>query len=353
MKRSGNGHRPPVRPLRRARRDGRAEVFPSRREELAARRAELRQRAKRRRRRLAAAALAVLLLVGGVIGGGYLLYQGSSASPTTTATAAATWSSRSRRARPAPRSAGSCSPRAWSRASRRSPGGPRRGPHPLCAARLLPAARAVSGRPRWPAARSRRPGRPAGDPRRRAARRHQRPRRHECPGVLTPDLGPTLRAARRARRCVTVDELRAAMSTPTRRSWACRVGAEDVAEADPRRRLEGLLVPGALRRAARRAGVDVLRGLLATSATRLEAPACSPGRRDRLHPLRGADHVSLVEKEAHHPGHAQGRQGDLQPARRRAAARAGLHGQLPAGPAGAAHHRRTTGPGRGPTTATW
>jgi len=53
----------------------RAEVFPSRQEELATRRAELRQRAKRRRRRLAAAALAVLLLVGGVIGGGYLLYQ--------------------------------------------------------------------------------------------------------------------------------------------------------------------------------------------------------------------------------------------------------------------------------------
>src|SRR5689334_8085176 len=54
---------------------GRAEVFPSRREEMAARREELRRRARRKRRRLAAAALAVLLLTGGVIGGGYLLYQ--------------------------------------------------------------------------------------------------------------------------------------------------------------------------------------------------------------------------------------------------------------------------------------
>ena len=53
---------------------GRAEVYASRQEEQAARRAVLRHRS-RRRRRLIATTLAVIVLAGGLLGGGYLVLR--------------------------------------------------------------------------------------------------------------------------------------------------------------------------------------------------------------------------------------------------------------------------------------
>ena len=69
---------------------GRAEVFPSRREELAARRAQMKGRARRRRRRLLAAGLAVLVLAAGVVGGGYLLLREFDGPPDYTGDGGAT-----------------------------------------------------------------------------------------------------------------------------------------------------------------------------------------------------------------------------------------------------------------------
>ena len=126
-------------------------------------------------------------------------------------------------------------------------------------------------------------------------------------------------------------------------SWALA----DVAKADPRRRLEGLFVPGRYDVRPGLPAADVLRGLLETSATRLEASGLVAGAQSvDATPYQVLTISSLVEKEAITPGHGQGRAGDLQPARRRPPAGAGLDGQLPAGPAGAAHHRGRPGRAR-------
>ena len=92
------------------------------------------------------------------------------------------------------------------------------------------------------------------------------------PGVLSLISQSTCAELNGQQRCVTADELREAMSTADLADlgvpdWA----REDVAQAEPRRRLEGLFVPGRYDVPPGVPAVDVLRGLLATSITRLEA----------------------------------------------------------------------------------
>jgi UPF0755 protein len=77
-------------------------------------------------------------------------------------------------------------------------------------------------------------------------------------------------------------------------AWA----RDDVAKADPRRRLEGLLVPGVYDVAPGTPALDVLRGLLATSATRLEADGLVSGAQQLGYsPYKVLIVSSLVEKE--------------------------------------------------------
>ena len=128
-----------------------------------------------------------------------------------------------------------------------------------------------------------------------------------APGVLSLIAQATCLTVDGAQRCVTVDELRAAMSgtDPAQLgvpSWALA----DVAKADPRRRLEGLLVPGRYDVHPGLPAVDVLRGLLETSATRLEASGLVAGAQSiGSTPYQVLTISSLVEKEAITPDMAK------------------------------------------------
>ncbi len=127
------------------------------------------------------------------------------------------------------------------------------------------------------------------------------------PGVLTLISEATCFVAEGVRRCVSVDELRTAMSDtdPAQLgvpSWALA----DVADADPRRRLEGLFVPGRYDVRPGLPAADVLRGLLETSATRLEASGLVAGAQSvDATPYQVLTISSLVEKEAINPDMAK------------------------------------------------
>ncbi len=280
----------------------RAEVFPSRREELAARREELRRRARRRRRRLAAAALAVLVLAAGVVGGGYLLYQEFYGIPdydgngrgdvvvkvddgaTTTQIGAALQ-----------RADVVKSVEAFTTAAAEQP-------------------RIRSVQPGYYRMRLQMSGESAVrmllDPASRVGRLEIRggvqlddtsnPDGSVVPGVLSLIAASTCAELDGQRRCVTTDELREAMSTTDLTalgvpSWA----REDVAKAEPRRRLEGLLAPGVYDVQPGTPALDVLRGLLSTSATRLETQGLVASARAMGYtPYKVLIVSSLVEKEA-------------------------------------------------------
>jgi UPF0755 protein len=128
-----------------------------------------------------------------------------------------------------------------------------------------------------------------------------------APGVLSLIAQATCLTVDGAQRCVSVDELRAAMTgtDPAQLgvpSWALA----DVAKADPRRRLEGLLVPGRYDVQPGLPAADVLHSLLETSATRLEASGLVAGAQSiGTTPYQVLVISSLVEKEAITPDMAK------------------------------------------------
>jgi UPF0755 protein len=128
-----------------------------------------------------------------------------------------------------------------------------------------------------------------------------------APGVLSLIAQATCLTVDGAQRCVSADELRAAMTgtDPAQLgvpSWALA----DVAKADPRRRLEGLLVPGRYDVQPGLPAADVLHSLLETSATRLEASGLVSGAQSiGTTPYQVLVISSLVEKEAITPDMAK------------------------------------------------
>jgi UPF0755 protein len=279
----------------------RAEVFPSRREELAARRAELRQQASRRRRRLAAAVLAVLLLVGGVVGGGYLLYQEffgvadyeGDGGPTVVVQVA-DGATGAQIGGALQRADVVKSVEAFTRA-----------------AASEPRIRAVQ--PCYYLMRNQMSGDAAVtrllDPATRVGQLEIRggvqlddtsnPDGSTVPGVLSLISNATCAELGGQRQCVSVDDLRSTMSDADLTelgvpSWA----RDDVAKAEPKRRLEGLLVPGVYDVKPGAPALDVLQGLLSASVTRLESDGLVSGAREIGYtPYKVLIVSSLVEKE--------------------------------------------------------
>ena len=279
----------------------RAEIFPSRQEELATRRAELRFKARRRRRRLLAAGLAVVLLFAGVVGGAYLLYREFGGPPDYEgdgganvvvqvdegATGAQIGVALQRADVVKSVEAFTAAAEAQSRVRSVQPG-------------YYVMRKQMSGKAavtRLIAADSRvgqleiRGGVQLDDT--------SNPDGSKVPGVLSLVSAATCADLDGQRSCVSQDELRQAMSTADLTelgvpSWA----REDVAKAEPRRRLEGLLVPGVYDVEPGTPALDVLRGLLATSATRLESDGLVSGARQIGYtPYKVLVVSSLVEKE--------------------------------------------------------
>jgi UPF0755 protein len=124
-----------------------------------------------------------------------------------------------------------------------------------------------------------------------------------APGVLSLISKATCARLDGRERCVSADELRAAMTDTEPAAlgvpeWAL----EGVGAAEPRRRLEGLLVPGRYDVPPGETAVDVLRGLLATSGERLAAAGLVAGaQRIGSSPYQVLTIASLVEKEAINP----------------------------------------------------
>jgi UPF0755 protein len=279
----------------------RAEVFPSRREELAARRAELRQQASRRRRRLAAAVLAVLLLVGGVVGGGYLLYQEffgvadyEGDGGATVVVQVADGATGAQIGGALQRADVVKSVEAFTRA-----------------AASEPRIRAVQ--PGYYLMRNQMSGDAAVtrllDPATRVGQLEIRggvqlddtsnPDGSTVPGVLSLISNATCAELGGQKQCVSVDDLRSTMSDTDLTelgvpSWA----RDDVAKAEPKRRLEGLLVPGVYDVKPGAPALDVLQGLLSASVTRLESDGLVSGAREIGYtPYKVLIVSSLVEKE--------------------------------------------------------
>ncbi len=121
-----------------------------------------------------------------------------------------------------------------------------------------------------------------------------------APGVLTLISQATCARLDGVESCVSTDELRAAMSdTDPAELGVPEWALEGVAAAEPRRRLEGLLVPGRYDVPPGETAVDVLRGLLTTSAERLEASGIVAGAQSiGSTPYEVLVIASLVEKEA-------------------------------------------------------
>jgi UPF0755 protein len=279
----------------------RAEIFPSRREELATRRAELRFRARRRRRRLLAAGLAVVLLLAGVVGGGYLLYREFGGPPDYEGDGGANvvvqvdeGATGAQIGVALQRADVVKSVEAFTAAAESQP-------------------RVRSVQPGYYVMRKQMSGKAAVArliaPDSRVGQLEIRggvqlddtsnPDGSKVPGVLSLVSAATCADLDGQRQCVSQDELRQAMSTASLAdlgvpSWA----REDVAKAEPRRRLEGLLVPGVYDVEPGTPALDVLRGLLATSATRLESDGLVSGaRRIGYTPYKVLIVSSLVEKE--------------------------------------------------------
>ncbi|MGI5130592.1 endolytic transglycosylase MltG [Pseudonocardia sp. CA-107938] len=119
-------------------------------------------------------------------------------------------------------------------------------------------------------------------------------------GVLTQISKATCLTVDGTQRCTSAEDLRTAMATTDPAElgvpeWAL----EGVAKADPKRRLEGLLVPGRYDLDPGKPAVEVLRGLLATSASRLQASGLVSGARQiGSSPYQVLIISSLVEKES-------------------------------------------------------
>jgi UPF0755 protein len=124
-----------------------------------------------------------------------------------------------------------------------------------------------------------------------------------APGVLTLISQASCMRRDGVEQCVSADELRAAMSdTDPAELGVPEWALEAAAAAEPRRRLEGLLVPGRYDVLPGATAVDVLKGLLATSAARLEAAGLVSGAQSiGSTPYEVLTIASLVEKESINP----------------------------------------------------
>jgi UPF0755 protein len=118
-----------------------------------------------------------------------------------------------------------------------------------------------------------------------------------APGVLSLISEATCSTVDGAPSCVPVEELRAAMAeTDPAELGVPEWALEGVAQADPVRRLEGLLAPGLYDVEPGAGAVDVLRGLLEQSAGRLSVLAES-AEGTGYTPYELLVIASLVEKE--------------------------------------------------------
>ncbi len=281
---------------------GPVDVQPSRREQLAARRAAQRAQARRRRRRVAVVVLAVVLLLGALIGGGFYLFSSFFATPDYDGTGT-----------------GSVIVQVQEGDSTTQIGSElaERGVVAGAAAFVEAAAEEEqirSVQPGYYQLRERMSGESAValllDPAARVGQLEIRggvqlddtraPDGSVAPGVLTLISQATCATLDGTQQCVAVEELRTAMTETDPAALGVPAWAlEDVAEAEPRRRLEGLLAPG---RYDVRPGVpaeEVLRSLLATSAARLEASGLVSGAQAiGSDPYQVLIIASLVEKEA-------------------------------------------------------
>jgi UPF0755 protein len=119
------------------------------------------------------------------------------------------------------------------------------------------------------------------------------------PGVLTLISRATCATVAGTPKCVGAAELRTAMTETDPASlgvpsWAL----DDVREADPKRRLEGLLLPGLYDVAPGRPAVEVLRTLVTASAARIEASGLVAGAASiGYRPYAVLTVASLAEKE--------------------------------------------------------
>jgi UPF0755 protein len=279
----------------------RAEIFPSRQEELATRRAELRFKARRRRRRLLAAGLAVVLLFAGVVGGGYLLYREFGGPPDYEGDGGANvvvqvdeGATGAQIGVALQRADVVKSVEAFTGAAEAQPRVRSVQPGYYVMRKQMSGKAAVT---RLLAADSRvgqleiRGGVQLDDT--------SNPDGSKVPGVLSLVSAATCVDLDGQRQCVSQDELRQAMSNADLADLGVPAWArDDVAKAEPRRRLEGLLVPGVYDVEPGTPALDVLRGLLATSATRLESDGLVSGARQIGYtPYKVLVVSSLVEKE--------------------------------------------------------
>jgi UPF0755 protein len=121
-----------------------------------------------------------------------------------------------------------------------------------------------------------------------------------APGVLSLISKASCTTVDGTEQCVSVDDLRNVMATTDPATlgvpeWAL----EDVARADPNRRLEGLLVPGRYNVLPSTSAQEVLQSLLAASASKLEAAGLVSGAQAiSSTPYQVLTIASLVEKEA-------------------------------------------------------
>jgi len=119
------------------------------------------------------------------------------------------------------------------------------------------------------------------------------------PGVLTLISRATCAQVDGVERCVSAEELRAAMAdTDPEELGVPEWALANVRAAAPARRLEGLLIPGLYDVEPGNPAADVLRTLLATSSARLEASGLIAGaQRLGYSPYEVLIVASLVEKE--------------------------------------------------------
>ncbi|WP_300019495.1 endolytic transglycosylase MltG [Pseudonocardia sp.] len=120
-----------------------------------------------------------------------------------------------------------------------------------------------------------------------------------APGALSLISQATCATIDGAESCIGVEELRATMAeTDPAELGVPEWALERVRAADPVRRLEGLFAPGLYDIEPGQSAADVLRALLATSETRLEATGLVSGARDiGSSPYEVLVIASLVEKE--------------------------------------------------------
>ncbi len=121
-----------------------------------------------------------------------------------------------------------------------------------------------------------------------------------APGVLTLISQATCAEINGAQTCVSVDDLRAAMSDTDPAELGVPAWAlDDVAKAEPARRLEGLLAPGRYNVEPGASAVEVLQALLATSSTRIEASGLvTKAQSIGSSPYQVLVVASMVEKES-------------------------------------------------------